>query len=354
MKIIQVMPEFGLAGAEIMAENLAYGLAEEGHKVVLISFYKMETPITDRLNEKGFKIKYLDKKQGFDGTTIKKLREIFKEVKPDVVHTHRYVLPYVYLASVGLPHKIVHTVHNLAEKEVGAKQQLIHHFLFKKKKVTPVAISPRIKDSILKRYRLKKEDVPMIFNGIDLSKCIVKENYELHDGGVILHIGRFSEQKNHKRVIDAFEIVHKSYPQMKLQLIGSGELEEEVKNYVKSKGIEQAVEFLGLQGNVYPFLNKADIFVLPSDYEGMPITLIEAMAAGLPIVATNVGGIPDMIRDGIDGCVCNTDSSDVADKLIKMIEDTDFRTRVAHSAEIVAEAFSLKHMTEGYIEQYSK
>ena len=119
MKIIQIMPEFGLAGAEIMAENLSYGLSNKGNDVILVSFYSKETEITKRLVQHGFEIVYLDKRQGFDKTIITKLRKLFVKEKPEVIHTHRYVLPYVFIAAYGIPLRIVHTVHNVATKEVG-------------------------------------------------------------------------------------------------------------------------------------------------------------------------------------------------------------------------------------------
>ena len=117
MKIIQIMPDFGLAGAETMVENLASGLVAEGHDVLIISLYDLHTAITERLENKGIKIEYLGKKRGFDPSVILKMRKIIKKYQPDVIHTHRYVLPYVFLASMGLKIKRVHTVHNVAQKE---------------------------------------------------------------------------------------------------------------------------------------------------------------------------------------------------------------------------------------------
>ena len=114
MRIIQVMPEFGLAGAEVMAENLAYGLKNEGHDVLILSFYSMHTAITDRLEKNGIRIEYLGKKKGLDLSIVFKMRKIMKRFKPDVVHTHRYVLPYAFFAAAGLNAKRVHTVHNIA------------------------------------------------------------------------------------------------------------------------------------------------------------------------------------------------------------------------------------------------
>ena len=91
MKIIQIMPDFGLAGAETMVENLSCSLAAEGHDVLVISFFDLHTAITERIENKGIKIEYLGKKRGFDPSIISKMRRIGFCRKPDVIHMHRYV-----------------------------------------------------------------------------------------------------------------------------------------------------------------------------------------------------------------------------------------------------------------------
>lgn len=352
MKIIIVIPKFAVAGAEIMAENLSYGLRDCGHEVVVISLYDYKSVITERIAQHGIKLIYLNKTTGADFKTVEQLRAIFRQEHPNVVHTHLYTLSYVYLASVGLRVRIVHTVHNVADKEVNKKKQIIQKWLFKSKRVIPVSISPIVRDSIVRLYKLEYTDVPMIFNGIDLKRVIPKENYELTSEGKVVHVGRFSEQKNHKRLVDAFELVLQEYPTCKLLLIGIGDLEEKIKDYVKMKGMSNSVEFLGLIDNVYPFMSDADIFVLSSDYEGMPITLIEAMATGLPIVATNVGGIPDVISKEKTGILTNTSLNELACGIKRFLQSKMLREKYGKAAMIESQKFSVDNMTSQYLEVY--
>jgi glycosyltransferase involved in cell wall biosynthesis len=354
MKVIQVMPEFGLAGAEIMCENLCYGLLKNGHNVVVVSFYNYKSEITKRLKEHGIHIIYLGKKKGFDSSIINKLRKIFIDEKPEIVHTHRYVLPYVFLASIGLPPKIIHTVHNVADKEVERKQQAIQKILFHTTKITPVAISPIVKESIAKRYNITNNQIPMIFNGIDLKKCIPKTDYDLHDNITILHIGRFSPQKNHMRLIDSFETVQRKYPNAYLSLIGEGELETSIKKYVREKGLSDFVRFLGTTGNVYPYLSNSDLFVLSSNYEGMPLTLIEAMATGIPIVSTEVGGISDMIENGVSGKLVPCNCESISNALLSLLSNEEERRSLGEKARADSKKFSQEIMTENYLELYEK
>ena len=353
MKVIQVMPNFALAGAEIMCENLVYELRRKDIEVVVVSLFNQRSAITERLEKNGVKLIYLDKKLGLDLSIVGKLCKIFKQENPDVVHTHRYATQYAIPAAMraGIKRR-VHTVHNIAKKENGRLGRLLNKWFFKRHHVIPVALSSIIQDSIVEEYKIKKNKVPIIFNGIDLSKCQTKTDYEVQEKFKILHVGRFMEQKNHKGLIDAFDIFHQKYQNGVLQLIGDGELKEEIEKLVNEKGLTESVEFLGLQENVHQYLSAADIFTLPSLYEGVPMTLIEAMGTGLPIVATNVGGIPDMLKNGESAILTEIDSEQIAKSFSILADDVEKRKSLGEKAKIASVNFSARIMTEKYIEIY--
>lgn len=106
----------------------------------------------------------------------------------------------------------------------------------------------------------------------------------------VLHIGRFMDVKNHELLLRSFARFKGQHSDARLQLLGDGELKENMMQLAGQLNIADTVEFSGLQSNVYPWLHNADVFILPSKFEGMPMTLIEAMGTGLPIIASNVGG----------------------------------------------------------------
>ena len=107
-----------------------------------------------------------------------------------------------------------------------------------------------------------------------------------------------------------------------------------------------------MQSNVYPYLHDADIFTLPSIYEGNPMTIIEAMGTGLPIVASRVGGIPDMIHDGESGILVEPEPRAVCDALARMVEDGALRRRLGENAKAQSRQFSAEHMAEDYLTCY--
>ena len=246
MKILQVIPYFCFGGAETMCENLTYALIAQGHDVCVVSLYPERTPIAQRMEKAGVRIRYLDKKLGLDMSMVPKLMAIMKEEKPDAVHTHLDVIKYAVAAAklCGIK-KCVHTVHNVAEKEAeGRVQKLINGFYFRLGWSVPVALSPQVQETIVDFYGLPKGKVPVIFNGVDLSRCIPKESYEAGERTKLVHIGRFNEQKNHRRVLEAFSLFVKKYPCAELWLLGDGELMESTKAYAKDLSLEEKVAAL--------------------------------------------------------------------------------------------------------------
>lgn len=353
MKVIQVIPAFRLAGAEVMCENLCVALKNAGVDVIAVSLYSENTAITDRLDKKGVRIEYLDKKPGFDASVIIKLVHLFKKEKPDVVHTHiyasKYALPAAAIAGVK---KKIHTVHSMAQKEQSSLGKKVNTFLYRHCGVVPVALSSEVKKSIGEVYGLQESIIPVVYNGIDLSKCIRKNDYEANGVFTIVHVGRFMKVKNHKTLIRAFARFAEKKESIRLQLLGEGELLDEMKDYAEKLKVADKVEFLGLQSNVYPYLNKADVFCLPSEYEGVPMTLIEAMGTGLPIVASNVGGIPDMLVNGENALLVEPNYVAVEKAIEKLYNDVEFRIRLGNAAALRSEEFSAKVMASSYIKIY--
>lgn len=355
MKIIQVIPEFGLAGAEIMCENLTYELTKLGHEVIIVSLFDYHSVITERLEEFEIDVYYLNKKPGLDISIIGKLAKLLVEKKPDVIHTHRHVMQYTVPASIiaGVKRK-VHTVHSIAKKENNRIGRFFNKVFYKFFNVTPIALSDLIQDTIAEEYKIKKEAIPVILNGVDLSKCIPKTDYSKTGKFTILHIGRFMEPKNHIGLVKAFEIFHNDYPDSILQLIGDGNLKCEIEQYVTEHRLDDCVEFLGLKSDVHGYLHDADIFTLPSLYEGIPITLIEAMGTGLPIVATAVGGVPDMLRNNESAILTSTDPNKIANAFWTYANDSKLRRRYGQKAKENAKDFSAEKMSKKYIDVYER
>lgn len=352
MKIIQIIPELGLGGAETMCETLSYKLKEFGCEVIVVSLYSTETIITKRIRSNGIRVVFLNKKTGIQPSMILDLLKIFKEEKPNAIHTHLYAAKYAVPAAILAGIKVrIHTIHSLADKECGKYDRFFNKILFSFCNTVPVALSDVIQNSILKVYSLSKEKVPVVFNGVDFSKCIPKNTYKIDKTFTIIHIGRFNQAKNHFGLVSAFSIFHKKYPKTKLWLLGDGELKKEIKDLVKEYDIEDAVVFLGKREDAFCFLNRADIFTLPSKYEGLPMTIIEAMGTGIPIVATKVGGIKDILNSS-NSILTEVNEEEVADAFETYYLNYELRRK--HGLKLLSERdlYSDKNMAIKYIDLY--
>ncbi len=356
MKILQVIPYFCFGGAETMCENLTYALRKLGHEVTVVSLYPERTPIAQRMEAAGVKLLYLDKKLGLDLSMVPKLRKIMVQERPDVVHTHLDVIKYaVAAAKLAGVKKCVHTVHSVAHKEAeGRIQKIINTIYYKLKWSVPVALSPEVQETIAQFYGLEKETIPAIYNGVDLSRCIVKERYETGEEVNILHLGRFDVPKNHAGLLRAFALLLTHCPQARLHLVGDGDLRKEMEDLAEELGITEAVTFYGMQSNVYPYLHDADIFILPSLYEGNPMSIIEAMGTGLPILASNVGGIPDMLCNGETALLIPCETESIWKACLTLIGDAGLRERLGRNAKAASRRFSSEAMALEYCKVYKK
>lgn len=182
MKIIQVIPAFRLAGAEIMCENLCVALKNAGETVIAVSLYSEQTAITERLVKNGVRIVFLEKKPGFDPAIFVKLVKLFREERPDVVHTHiyasKYALPAAVLAGVK---RRVHTVHNMAQKEQGSTGRKINSFMYKHCSVTPVALSNEVRRSIQQVYTFIKGNLA--------DKVRINSIFEQYHPDIVVNLG---------------------------------------------------------------------------------------------------------------------------------------------------------------------
>ncbi len=355
MKEVLFIPSLAVAGAETMVQDLLIGLKKHGEKPLVVCFYYVESSIVEKLRLNEVPIIIIEKKKGFDITLYKKIYTILKKTKPDIVHTHlnvdKYVVPVAKILGIS---KCIHTVHNIARKELGFYDRLCIKLFILLDWILLVGISPEIKETVCLEYKLDDNQVPMIFNGRDIGQFCKKKDYALNNETMnILHVGRFSIQKNHKVIIEGFCDFLKE-KNSKLFLAGDGDLRKDIKILVGELKLDEYVQFLGIQDNIDCLMAEMDVFVLPSLYEGMPITLIEAMAVGIPIIASDVGGIPDIIKNMETGLLIKPEKGDFVNALKKIYNNESLRKELGETARKESERYNLDNMVDNYIKLYKE
>ncbi len=351
-KILQIIPHLNLGGAEVMCKHLSVALKESGHDVVVVSLFNDRSQNAFDLEAVGIPVLYLGKKSGMDLTVLKKLRKIIREFSPDIIHTHLAAVKYAFIASIGLKKHIVHTVHSVAQQECGRFSRILNKIFLKTKRVTLVGLSGIIGQTIHEVYHLSPQEIPVVFNGVRLENCTVKTDWTLHDPVSIAHVAGFRPVKNHTELIGAVKLLKERGYNVKLSLYGDGEERARIEQCIVQNQLQESVILHGFCDNVAPYLHESDLFVLPSLYEGISLSIAEAMGTGLPVVASNVGGNPDMITDGEDGLLCEPVAQSIADKIGMLIDDHELRYRLGKNAISSAERFSAQSMCDSYLSVY--
>ena len=354
VRVLHVIPNFGPGGAERLVVDLMEATDKERFEVAAVSLYPESGTILEKeIKEKGLKVYFLNKHRGLDLRMIPQLYRVFCSFRPDVVHTHLYVLRYTLLPALfcRIPVK-VHTVHTVAQKEVDGVGKLVHRIAFRLANVVPVSISQEVANTVQTVYG-RGIYTPVIYNGIPITRFVSsarQDNAKKEKDVVVLHVGRFAPPKNHLLLVEAFALAVKEYPKMRLWLVGDGPLRPAVEKVVKEKGLDNKILFIGVVPNVEDFLADCDVFVLSSDFEGFGIVIAEAMAAGKPVVATGVGGVPELVEDGVTGILvppCNPEA--LAKGILRLAKDSDLRQRMGKAAqERALERFDIARTAREY------
>jgi len=360
VRVLHVIPNFGPGGAERLVVDLMEATDKERFEVAAVSLYPESGTILEKeIKEKGLKVYFLNKHRGLDLRMIPRLYRVLRTFCPDVVHTHLYVLRYTLLPTLlcRIPVRI-HTVHNVARKEVDRIGKLVHWISFRLGKVVPVSISKEIANTVRAVYG---QDIytPVIYNGIPITRFVSsasQDSTKEEKDVVLLHVGRFAPQKSHFLLVEAFALAVKEYPAMKLWLVGDGPLKPAVKKNIVKMGLERKVLFLGIRDDVPRLLAASDLFVLSSDYEGVPLSVLEAMSAGKPVVATAVGGVPELVEDGITGILVPPRNPEaLARGILRLAKDADLRRRMGKAArERALERFDISRTAREYEALYLK
>jgi len=335
-RLLQIIPSLDIGGAEKLVVELAKNINGEEFQVGVCVFGgKLGTFLEDELAKNNIPTIFLDITPGkvLHLLTILRLFNVFSIFKPDIIHTHLLTLRYVLIpAKLARIPVHIHTIHNLAWKDTPyTKHQLLNKITFKFLGVKPVSVSKFVARTVKGLYGVESV---VIYNGISTEEYSMDYAKSPHGEICLLNIGRFKEQKNHLLLIDAFAKAVKKEPRLKLILVGDGELRWQVEEKVKQRDLEGKVDFLGWRSDIPYVLSNSDIFVLSSDWEGFPIVLIEAMAAGKPVVATKVGGVPEGVEDGVTGLlVPPRDADALAEAILKLAEDEELRREMGEKGK---------------------
>ncbi len=294
-KVLEITDSMNVGGAETFLMNI---LRNINHKAASVDFAQKRfspSAYDEEILSLSGRVFYCASKIGLAGY-IFNLFKLMRKNKYDAVHCHMHYYSAFGLCSAylaGVPIRVCHS-HNTQSGRKNTFVRKIYQFITRRMILAFSTDLFACSADAGRALYSNKAEFTVIPNGIDCRafsfnanlRAETRKNLGLEDNFVLVNLGRFSEQKNHAFLIDIFAELLKTDKTAKLMLIGAGELEENIKNKVKHLGIEESVMFLGLRKDTPALLMAADVFVMPSLYEGLPLAGIEAQCAGLPCVFT--------------------------------------------------------------------
>ncbi|GAB6509963.1 glycosyltransferase family 4 protein [Bacillus cereus] len=348
-----------MGGAQVHVKYLSMYLKKLGHEVTLLS--GSENPIFSELQQSGViyrKIPHLirDIHVLKDIKALMEMRRILKEIQPDVLAVHSSkagLLGRLAGWSLGIP--TIFTAHGWAFTEgVPHKKRIFYSLLEKIAGIVSagiITVSNYDCQLAIQNKIISPEKIKMIHNGVpDITKLkqVSQNNKQIQ----LIMIARFAEPKNHRILVEVLSRLDTQ--DWNIHFVGEGPLKKEIELEVKEKNLSNQVIFLGNQDDIPEMLARSQIFILISDWEGLPLSIIEAMRSGLPVIASHVGGVEELVQDGKTGFLIEKGNTKVLMEKIKfLMENTELRNEMGLSGrKRYTENFTFEKMAHETIAFY--
>jgi len=354
-------------GVEQVVQKLALHLVDEGFEVGIftlddgtrdfelqdvpeISFYTASAlDLTDIIGLQSM----------FSVSALREFRRVLREFQPDIVHAHNrffYTSVIAALYSIRADYKLVTTLHlgdigmisGLGGAAAKTFEQTISRFVISRSEQV-ICVSAAAE---LMAQSLGAKRTAVVRNAVDVDEFSPNPT----NGKSLLYIGRFVHNNGIQDLLTALPSILDTHPDAEIHLVGSGPLEEEVQKTIQSSGLSDSVTIYDYVDDISEMYNRASVFCRPSYSEGLPLTMLEAMASGVPPVVTAIAGVPEVVTDHETGVLLEPGNPDeVAQAVIELFDDAELRARLATNArEYITENLTWEQRTEKVIDVYSQ
>lgn len=350
------------AGAEVMAFYLLNGLNKRpGLELCVILFNHGR--LSEALENAGITIYVIDESKQSFPAIVRKAATIIRKWAPHIIHSHRYkenILSYLISITLKKRPALISTQHGLPENYDGSPSLIsrlkskANYQLLASRFDRMVAVSQDVKESLIINYGFQEKRVFVIHNGIVVPDtppdCRVKDHF------LIGSAGRFFPVKDYLFMVEVAREVVKKSNKIRFELAGEGPQLGDIQRLINKYGLEQYLILRGFLHDMSSFYQELDIYMCTSLHEGIPMSVLEAMAYRLPTIAPKVGGLKEIITDGIDGYLLNDRNPQVfSDRCLLLYENQTLRQKMAHAArEKIIQEFSTKRMVENYMDIYKQ
>ncbi len=361
LKVMQITHDLGIGGLQQVVVNICRTINKGLFDISVLCLRDLGSYVPE-VESLGIKVTLIPQKKGTDYLGFLKVADILRKERVEIVHTHN-TQPFVdgtlgsLLAGVKT---IVHTDHARDfpdKKRYMFAEWFVSHFAYK-----VIGVSDHTSKNLMHYEKISPRKIMTISNGIDGSRFKVsvdkqrkKREIGIMNNGLVIGLGvRLTVQKGIIHLLDAMKRVVKCFPDCSLVIAGDGPLEGELKQKAITLGIDKNVRFIGRRLDVPELLSLFDLYVLPSLWEGLPMVLLEAMAAGCPIVCTDVGGVSTAITQDVNGLLVRpADPEALSSAIISLLSDEKKRKQFGlNGLKKFHDFFSADIMTRKYEQLY--
>ena len=362
--ICHVIHALGVGGAEVLVDQMIRRMQKDFRCIVAVLDEIGE--IGTRLQDDGFIVEHLHRQPGIDRSCATRLRQFADREGAEVLHAHQCTPFFQAMLSRGLTGRrpVVFTEHGRHFPDTPSRKRAIVNRLLLKRCDRLFGCGAAVRQALIDNEGLPESRVEVIYNGVDL-RALSKPSPGARDrvraefgysstDFVTVQVARLHELKDHQTALKAVDEARHKIPGLRLLLAGDGDQRSAIEQTIRERGLEQTVTLAGTRKDIADLLSASDVFLLSSISEGIPLTVIEAMAARRPVVSTAVGGLPELIEHSVSGMLAPSgDASSLAASLVQLYQNTDLRNQMAEVAAARAqEKFSLQGMLNSYRDVY--
>jgi glycosyltransferase involved in cell wall biosynthesis len=319
------------------------------------------------LRRDGFPVAVLGRRPGIDWRCMLSLARALRRQRVALVHAHQYT-PFFYGAAARLVYRrpaVLFTEHGRFHPDYPRRKRVLANRLLLERRDRVVGVGAAVRRAVIDNEGIPADRVQVIYNGIDMSPFTahIRERLAIRReigvsprDFVIIQVARLDPLKDHPTAIRTLEHVVWHRREARLVLVGEGPELAKIEDMVLRRDLRPYVRVLGLRTDIARLLLAADVFLLTSISEGIPLTIIEAMAAGLPVVATQVGGVGEIVEDGLTGLLAPAgDDANLADRILRLAADAALRIQMGQlGRQRVMELFSESQMHDRYLQLYQE
>jgi glycosyltransferase involved in cell wall biosynthesis len=362
-RIAHVTFDMSIGGAEQVIYQIIENRDRRRFDVSILCLNKPMGAFGNELAKKGYDVFVFGRRPGLDVKLISWIRKYISRNKVDILHCHQYT-PYVYgvLGAALTRTKVIYTEHGRFYPEQRRLKRLIVNPFLCLLTDYVTAISYATRDALVQFEKFPVGKIHVVYNGIDERKYRgaeeegLKESLGICDSAEVLGtVARLDAIKNQSMMLKALKIVHQTYPNTYLIIVGDGPERKRLESQAAAFGLSQYVIFAGFKVDAHRFYRIMDIFLLTSFSEGTAMTLLEAMASGVACIATDVGGNREILEDNVSGVIVPSDDElTLAERICQLINDKKVRQKIGEAGtKRFYEKFTVDKMVKAYEKMYS-